>query len=593
MGINKESTVGRLFLPLLCLGSFLFFGIFYEQHIYRQEQLQLFELTWKYLLISFTSNGGLVSYLGEFLVQFFHLPFAGAFIITLLFYISARITRLILLKVTLKTPLLIFYIVPPVAYLILLIDDYYLLSGLIGLLFALSAALLYLKSMGIKQRILMGIGFIILVYWLAGGAYLVLLSVIILSELLNRIGKQPQKTPLPSGVLLFFVLIAAAIPFIAREYIFRDTILQSFLSGSYYKICILFPLPLIFIFSSFPLCILFQSLLSESVFHRYKGVPYLLTIAGIITAISASIILISDFKEEDEMAYENLVYREKWGKIINKAEIQHPVSNISMTAVNLALANRGELSSKMFSFNQNSNSLFPVYIRKGMTPFIASEPFFHCGMINFSQMFALETIESTPDARYPSRSFRRAAETFIINGQYDIAKKYLIPLSHTLFQRKWAIETLSLLSDKEMLNKNPYWSAKRALVSKYDFYYDAAKMDYALQAVVLSNPGNRTAYEYLMANCLLKKDLDGFLRYLPLAKRMNYSALPLSWQEATVYIATRIQRIPEEITGYSINDNVFGGIKDYAKLFSAEKIDTALIKEKFGQTYWYYLHFSN
>jgi hypothetical protein len=593
MGLKKESAPGRLLLLLLCLGSLLYFGIFYEQHIYTREQLQLFELTWRYFIISFSHNGGFVSYLGEFLVQFFHLPFAGAIIITLIFYVSVQASRAIIFTATNKTPQVIFYILPSAAYLILLIDNYFILSGFIGLLIALVASLYYLKSMRIRQRSLAGIGLIIIVYWLAGGAYLVLLSVVIFSEILLRVGTQHQKDPLPAGILLFFVLISAAIPFVAREYILRDTLLQSILSGSYYRISILFPLPLILIFSSFPLFILLQAFIPGNPNQRASEYFNILSVPLVLITVATGAGLISDFKVEEEMTYENLVYNGKWEKIIEKAEKEHPSGNISLTAVNLALAKRGELSSKMFSYNQNPNSLFPVYIRKGMTPFIASEPYFQCGLINFAQMFALETIESTPDSKYPSRSFIRAAETFIINGQYDIAKKYLTPLSHTLFYRKWATETSSLLSEEEKVSKHPYWSAKRTLLSKFDFFYDAGKMDYALQAVVLSNPGNRTAYEYLMANCLLRKDLDGFLLYLPLAERMNYSALPVSWQEATLYIATRIQRLPEEISGYTIDDKVLNEIKAYAKLFSAERIDTALIKEKFGQTYWYYLHFTN
>ena len=48
------------------------------------------------------------------------------------------------------------------------------------------------------------------------------------------------------------------------------------------------------------------------------------------------------------MTYENLVYKQQWNKIIIRAEKTSPTDRISMIAVNLALAETGQLSTKMF-----------------------------------------------------------------------------------------------------------------------------------------------------------------------------------------------------------------------------------------------------
>jgi hypothetical protein len=107
----------------------------------------------------------------------------------------------------------------------------------------------------------------------------------------------------------------------------------------------------------------------------------------------------------------------------------------------------------------------------------------------------------------------------------------------------------------------------------------------------MSNPGNKIAFEYLMANYLLHKDLDGFLQYLPSAEGLNYNELPVVWQQASAYIRTRLSVVPPQLDKYPLNIDIVNGIKTYAKLFSEDIRDTSRIKKEFGQTYWYYLHF--
>src|SRR5664280_2068873 len=82
----KNLTPVKIFSVLFGTVSFLFFGLFYGQHLYRLEQLQLFEVTFQYLLSHLSVQGGFIIWIGEFLVQFFRIPLAVAFIITAVSY---------------------------------------------------------------------------------------------------------------------------------------------------------------------------------------------------------------------------------------------------------------------------------------------------------------------------------------------------------------------------------------------------------------------------------------------------------------------------------------------------------------------------
>ncbi len=589
--IDKTYGFEKIFLILFCIGSLIFFGFFYNNHLYQKEQLQLFEVTFRYLSDAISRHGGIAIYISEFLIQFFHLPFIGAIIITLLLFLLQRLTKKVLLKVEGGSPLILFSFLPAVGYWIILLDDFYCLSGLIGLLISITGVLLYLNIIKTRIRGVAGIILIPVVYWLTGAAYSVFVLIVIVSEILLRLSKKEKTVLVSIPILLIYILLAMAVPLVAREFLFRDTILQAFISAAYYRISIFFPLPLILLFVFFPLSILLQKLMLLTLAEKQSASPDLLSIPVLLLFLAWGIKNTGDFNAERQLAYENLVCYEKWGKIIELAEKEQPSDRISLMAVNLALAKKGELSSKMFMFDQKGSSLFMDYERRGMTPFIASEPYFNLGLINFAQMFAMETIESTPDTKYPVRSFKRVAETFIINGQYQIAHKYLLPLSHTVFYRRWAKECISLLYDEEKINAHPWWGYMRGLRSKYDFYYNSMQPEIALRYLLISNPGNKTAYEYIMANYLLHKDFDGFLAYLPLADTLGYNKLPSVWQEAAAYISTRVNQMPPQLGKYIIDPDIINHIRNYAQVFSTSKQDTVRMKKEFGNTYWYYLHY--
>lgn len=591
MMIKKISGFEKLFQFLFCTGSLAFFGFFYNQHLYQKEQLQLFEISIGYFLKTASSHGGLSIYIGEFLIQFFHLPGAGPVIITGLLVLLYLTTRSLISRVTAKTPLLLFSVLPAIGFWIVLLNDFYRLSGLIGLLISLAGALYYSNIRNNLRRGLSGILLIPVIYWLTGAGSFVFVVMVIVYEILSAASRKEKPGNDVILILLIDILLVFAVPLIARLFLFTDNIQQTYISEAYYRINIFPPFPLIIIFLSFPLFVVIMNFIPGEMTEKELNTVNLYSVPFLIALIVLGILGSGDFQAEKVMTYENLVNKQEWNKIIIEAEKEKPSDRVSMIAVNLALAETGQLSAKMFQFDQKENSLFPEYERRGMTPFISGEPFYYLGLVNFAQMFAMETIESTPDAKYPVRAFKRVAETFIINGQYENAKKYLIPLSHTIFYRRWANECLSLLYNEEKINTNPYWGRMRKLIPKYDFYYNARQNDIALRYLLLSNPGNKIAFEYLMANYLLHKDFDGFIQYLPSAEDFNYNVLPIVWQQASAYIRTRLSVVPPQLEKYPVSDDVVNSIRSYAKLFSEEVTDTVKLKKEFGQTYWYYLHF--
>jgi hypothetical protein len=206
-------------------------------------------------------------------------------------------------------------------------------------------------------------------------------------------------------------------------------------------------------------------------------------------------------------------------------------------------------------------------------------------------MFAMETIESTVDARLPSRAVRRVAETYLLNGQTDIAGKFYNLLSHTLFYRKEARHFLGLIGDTAKIKNDPYLSQKRSIMADNDFFYDQNRMDYALTSLVVSNPANRLACEYLMAHYMLNKDLDGFIRNIGLMNQIGYDSVPVPYQEAAAYILTRLEDPPEALKSLVSGQEVIDNLRAYANAYNSMGSDTLRMEREFGNTYWFYLHY--
>jgi hypothetical protein len=592
MKLTKYFSFKNISVLLFTTGSLLFFSFFYYHHLWQREQLQLFLTSPAYFLKCISSQGGFSIWLGEFFTQFLSVPFAGAVIISVLLLLLQKSAEKLLAGISENKNLAIFSLLPSLDYFFLLTQQYYYLSGLTGLILSVIASAYYVKGFSGKSRIAVGILLIAALYWLTGAAFLVFAFNIIICELVTAFKHRGQSS-LKSAIMTAGCYLAAAliVPLIARKFIITDTLLQSYISEAYYTVRIFLPLPLILELALVPLLLVVQAIIPDNLPHRK-----MILVNVVFTVAAAGLIFCgfrysADFREEREMAYENMTCNREWNKIVKYAERHKPEDQKSMVAVNLALAETGQLPEKMFQFSQGKNSLFMDYVRKGMTPFVAGDTYYFLGLVNFAQMFAVETIESTVDAKLPVRSVKRAAETYLLNGQYDVARKYLTLAKHTLFYRKWAEKYLDLIDSGKNITDDPVLKSEKELMPDHDFFYDYQKMDVALKYLLISNPGNTLAAEYLMAHYLLNKDFDGFLQNLGILKRINSGNLPVVCQEAIAYILTRMPEAQPELQAMVTDPAVIERLQAYARMFSTSRQDTLKMKKEFGGTYWYYLHY--
>ena len=99
------------------------------------------------------------------------------------------------------------------------------------------------------------------------------------------------------------------------------------------------------------------------------------------------------------------------------------------------------------------------------------------------------------------------------------------------------------------------------------------------------------AYEYLMAYCLLTKDMEHFMQYVPLGASLNYKAIPNSYQEALVYVWEKTNSDPAKEIPYSISPLTMQRMKAFERVSPGQSNPDPAAFNAFTNTYWYYFQF--
>ena len=451
-----------LYTLLLGVAVLLFFGLAYPHHLHYQEQYQLFLFDSTYVGEIVKQPGGVADLLGRFCIQFFLFAWVGALMIAVLL----MLVQLLVLRLANYGWLYGLSFVPSFLLWLFLLDENALMGGVWAVLLtllAINVCLLMPKGWGRRIAILI---IIPILYWMVGPA----LS-----------GSHYHRYPTVTPSLLYAAWLSAIIlPLLVR-------VCRKWVNASH---------------------------LSPFISHL---IPLLVFIVmGTLVWKNAN------FKAEKVMQYDFMARHQQWNRILETINAEKPNNQIGVTVQNLALGMRGLLVDHLFEYHQNGIAgLLPDVKRDATSPLPTAEAFYQLGMINMAQRTVFEAQESILDFQKSGRCYKRLAQTNLINGNYEVSRKYLLALQKTLFYREWANETLPLLGNEEAIAKHPEYGRLRQLAYTTDlgdFYFGDHITPQMLEDLFFRNTENRLAYEYLVAYYMLTGDRDG---YAKLQRRLN------------------------------------------------------------------------
>ena len=219
----------------------------------------------------------------------------------------------------------------------------------------------------------------------------------------------------------------------------------------------------------------------------------------------------ANFKAERVMQYDFMARHQQWNRILETINDEKPNNQIGVTVQNLALAMHGVLLEQLSNYNQNGIAgLVPDVKEDATSPLPTAEVFYQLGMINVAQRTVFEAQEAILDFQKSGRCYKRLAQTNLINGNYEVARKYLAALQKTLFYSDWADETLPLLGDEEAIARHPEYGRLLQMAYKDDFYFSDHVTPEMLEDLYYRNTDNRLAYQYLLAYCMLTGDRERY-----------------------------------------------------------------------------------
>ncbi len=562
----------------------LFWGMVYPAHLSYQEQYQLFLFDAGYWWERIAVPGGLADYIAEYLTQFYYHVWAGACILALLYMLLQRLVWRLAKEQGAADVYYPLSFLPAIVLWHFMGDENVMLALVVALLLTLVACCSYTALKGKWVRAISVLLILPLLYWTVGAAHFIFMGWVMIRELCLNI--QKKNTLGGVGVSCGIALWGVACPLLASMWMQYP--LYRLMQGiGYYR----FPIPILWIEVGLAVLLVVLPFIAAALPELKKKQALWGTLLMVVTALVGYYYVSSgcNMDKEEAMEYDRLVRNKQWQAIIKKAEKKSPGSPFDVTCLNLALGKTGQLGDRMFEFYQNgTEGLLPEFHRDFTSPLPTSEAYYHLGMINTAQRFTFEVMESIPNYQKSGRCFKRLAETNLINGQYEVAAKYLRALRKTIFYKDWAEDTMTYLYNEEKINAHKEWGWLRQLRYTEDFLFSDREVDVMLGLLYQHNNRNRMAFEYMLAYVLEQRDLERFMKYYPLGKNAGYDHIPRSYQEALVYVWTQahsnFQGMP-----WSISEQVVRDVTDFARIYISQPNNRELLQARFTHTYWNYL----
>ena len=570
----------------------IFWSVPYMSGLCFQEQYQMFLFDTNYFLERIVLPGGLADYISEFLVQFYYMPVLGGTIIALLLMSIQAISWGLMKQYGMKAvfPGYLLSFVPSIVLWCAMGDQNLLLSFVVALTGALLMGWIHNRFHNRLVKVVFELVSTALVYWFLGPVVF-LYAVLMIGDTLMK-GKQKERFLSSLGYSACLLILTVAWILLTTQSL-QYPLYRIFSGLNYYRYPgTVSPLPLgVMIWT---VVVVFFGMIPDghAWIKKLQQSKVVMVLAYVLVIVASWFGIKASFDEMtyDLIDYDFLVRTEQWDKIIEKAEKKPATTPLSVSCVNLALSQKGQLADRLFEFYQNGGEgLFPTFTRDMISPVSTAEIFFRLGMVNDAERYMFEAQEAIPNYRKSARLTRRIIECEIINGNYQVAAKLLRRLQKTLFYSNWANQTMALLGNEKAINRHPvYGKLRKYREKKQDFLFSDREMDQMLGLLFLNDNHNKMAYEYLVCYELLQRDMEKFMQYYPLGRFVDYDHIPRSFQEILIGNWMKTHSDPRTIP-YSVDAQNVNNTLNFIQLYMQNPKNPQLGQQPYVSNAWHYM----
>ena len=570
-------------ISLFAAVVYVCYGVVHPEWFNYHEQYQLFMFGGEYLGEHLAVASGLSGYLAEFVAQFYFFPYLGAAIwaglLVLMGWLVWKVARILGADES-HLPL---SLLPSLLLAIYCGDQYVMMTFPVVLILALAMSLGYNKITD-QRRVWLQLVLIPLVYWLIGYGVFVYAMISILADH-RKFSYGISKVLIFSGVyaaeLLLTIIIVGYT--VMKQYPFIDIVC----GVNFYRERLVIPAMQHIVALSVVAVPWVIGLLK----HAKKAVT--ITEIAVVSLALPLLMPVSHHKDVYSLLkIDYLVRHQEWNDVIEFCKKNPPYNDMGCTGLNLALAMTGQLPERMFEFPQyGQNGLLSMFARDMVSCGITAEACYYLGMINSVLRYNYDSQAAIVNCNMSGRFTRRIAEAYLLNGNYELARKYTAMLRRTIFYRDWALRVEACCNNPSKISERKRWALIKRQRMPKDLLFSVTDMDEMLMSLYKHCPDNWMALQYALACDLLNGKMQQFVMAMSQIQNNN-ARIPRAYQEALAYVflsnTGSLNNLPD-----FISPDVRKDLTEFDRLLMTNRNNPQLHQGRLAKTFWHYVVFGS
>lgn len=340
-----------------------------------------------------------------------------------------------------------------------------------------------------------------------------------------------------------------------------------------------------------------------------------------------------DYNYRAEMRMYRATDENDWDKVLEEASSYETTPTREMVILNhIALMNKGTLGSQLFRYNnfgeapkvdtvgiterrvlnslgkletaldEKGNAIIDtLMLRVHMVQTAGPIIYYNHAKTNFASRWC---IENAVEYGYSISIMKILAKCAIVNGEWDVARKYLKNLQKTMYYKDWADNYMKLVDNPKLIEEYHEFDYVRELYNHMGTVLDG---DNGLCEMYLlnyfantMNKDSKQLQELTLAYSMIQKDIQLFWpRFFLYAQLHRGEKMPVHYQEAAYLYGNLEHQV--DISGMPFDKEVPESYASFQQIsqsylqqgMSVEQVRDAM-KANFGHTfYWFYFFCRN
>lgn len=599
---HAPAWIGAALLGAYFVFAYLLLAVGNADYLRQWEEMNLFLPTGMFFGQCMQLPGGLLEWMGAYLVQFFYHPWIGAATYAAL---STLLAWLACKSFALTRSWAPAAVAPSAMLLLAFLSQGYLIyslrgpgmpfANLIGALLAVTCVLACRHTQSLYLRLTLMVALAVGGYPLFGFYALLATGLCALLEVERVVGQKGASRWLSAAVILVAAMAIAASPQAYHRYAATSVMPRHiYVSGlpviqeGEFKLIV-------------PYIVAYGLMAVAAVVAPFRCLKDgKVQIVAAILIYGAALSSVTIFKYSDKnfdltLGLSQALMEGDWAKAqaVADANQDFTPTRLNVLLTDIALMRQGTAADRMFAYRTGSApyvSTRSTSMRDGGAMLIN----YHFGHINSAYRWAMEyQVEYGSKVAY----LKMMAKSALLTREYELARKYLKTLAQTKYHKAWAEKYMAYADQPELIDQDPEMKQiKQLMLFRDHIGGDGGKLEsYLLPSISAMGGGTFEMFELSLQCNLIQKQLDGFMTRLvngwPRDRRLpkHYQECVLLWSFLNKKPIPATLRIDPEMAK---RFNFFNEQASRA-VGSGQGQNAELFRPTFGDTYWFYFFFVN